>query len=370
MDSNHNSNGGISRSSPSPIMNRPQNEVFSHSNKDLFEHEKQNAQTLNTNFKFSNSVGLPLTPSCNLSREPVGPPPTAVFGGLGHVQCSSGRHEPTGPPPTASFQSVLTSSTGVNSGANTSSVFSPTKTAFTPMSIRGIKEHSISPPVEALIPSKEPSGTPLSSITGKIEPKGPPPPQPSRKRLLENCDNVYRHQIEVHENQQNQIEAEVEEEEEEEDEEGSGFQYIPPTFASQYEIDPQRLKQRQKQLDMGKNTIGYQNYTEKVSKSVRQFGNKIHPTTPDIHEKISKRNFDGRIKAWRRQLHFWDVLPGQRVTQEVVLPHAKRMRLGAPRTTSKDDDTMIVEATKLDTVAAAPDEKLGKNVSIFDDFDL
>lgn len=31
-----------------------------------------------------------------------------------------------------------------------------------------------------------------------------------------------------------------------------------------------------------------------------------HPSTPDIYEKISKRQFDGRIKAWRRALHLWD----------------------------------------------------------------
>jgi hypothetical protein len=31
-----------------------------------------------------------------------------------------------------------------------------------------------------------------------------------------------------------------------------------------------------------------------------------HPRTPDIHEEMSKRQFDGRVKAWRRELHKWD----------------------------------------------------------------
>ncbi len=31
-----------------------------------------------------------------------------------------------------------------------------------------------------------------------------------------------------------------------------------------------------------------------------------HPRTPDPYEQISKRNFDGKIKAWRRALHLWD----------------------------------------------------------------
>jgi hypothetical protein len=32
----------------------------------------------------------------------------------------------------------------------------------------------------------------------------------------------------------------------------------------------------------------------------------IHPRTPDPYEESSKRQFDGRIKAWRRELHKWD----------------------------------------------------------------
>ncbi len=32
----------------------------------------------------------------------------------------------------------------------------------------------------------------------------------------------------------------------------------------------------------------------------------VHPRTPDPTEEVSKRAFDGRIKAWRRELHKWD----------------------------------------------------------------
>lgn len=32
-----------------------------------------------------------------------------------------------------------------------------------------------------------------------------------------------------------------------------------------------------------------------------------HPRTPDPYEKVPKRTFDGRVKAWRRQLHKWDL---------------------------------------------------------------
>lgn len=34
----------------------------------------------------------------------------------------------------------------------------------------------------------------------------------------------------------------------------------------------------------------------------------IHPRTPDPYEEASKRQFDGRVKAWRRQIHQWDCM--------------------------------------------------------------
>lgn len=34
----------------------------------------------------------------------------------------------------------------------------------------------------------------------------------------------------------------------------------------------------------------------------------IHPRTPDPYDETSKRQFDGRVKAWRRELHKWDIL--------------------------------------------------------------
>jgi hypothetical protein len=32
------------------------------------------------------------------------------------------------------------------------------------------------------------------------------------------------------------------------------------------------------------------------------------PQTPDIHRQYSKRQWDGLVRKWRRQLHQWDVL--------------------------------------------------------------
>lgn len=102
------------------------------------------------------------------------------------------------------------------------------------------------------------------------------------------------------------------------------------------ETDPHRIAQRQKQIDYGKNTLGYARYTEEVPKCApslifiaasdalchsastdavhccRHLRRKIsttitkHPDTPDVTQICSKRSFDGQAKKWRRELHLWD----------------------------------------------------------------
>lgn len=64
-----------------------------------------------------------------------------------------------------------------------------------------------------------------------------------------------------------------------------------------------RAAQRQKQIDYGKNTLGYQRYTKEVPREKR---GKADPCTPDIHSNVSKRAFDGQVKVWRRCLHMYD----------------------------------------------------------------
>jgi hypothetical protein len=104
---------------------------------------------------------------------------------------------------------------------------------------------------------------------------------------------------------------------EEEDEEPTGFVYEPPKFVATVETDPHKLAQRQKQIDFGKNTTGYQNYVARVPR--RTPGDKTHPTTPRIAKVMSKRCFDGQVRAWRRALHQWDVNPGEE-SKLVVTP--------------------------------------------------
>eukprot|EP00871_Galdieria_phlegrea_P002353 jgi/Galph1/3118/GphlegSOOS_G1803.1 len=74
-------------------------------------------------------------------------------------------------------------------------------------------------------------------------------------------------------------------------------------LANGIERDEQRLRQRQKQIDNGKNTIGYERYCMLVKRDERRLQ---HPFTPLKYQKCSKRSWDGQIRRWRRMLHQYD----------------------------------------------------------------
>jgi hypothetical protein len=69
------------------------------------------------------------------------------------------------------------------------------------------------------------------------------------------------------------------------------------------ETDHHRVNQRQKQIDYGKNTFGYERYIELVSRDQRK---KDDPQTPDVKQVCSKRRWDGKVRKWRRLLHQFD----------------------------------------------------------------
>ena len=69
------------------------------------------------------------------------------------------------------------------------------------------------------------------------------------------------------------------------------------------ETDPHKLRQRQRQIDYGKNTLGYARYRELVAKSARRSSD---AWTPNIRAGMSKRAFDGAVRKWRRLLHAYD----------------------------------------------------------------
>lgn len=71
----------------------------------------------------------------------------------------------------------------------------------------------------------------------------------------------------------------------------------------EYERDIETLVRRQKQIDYGKNTLGYENYMRQVPREQRT---KEHPKTPPKHIKYSRRAWDGLVRVWRKKLHCFD----------------------------------------------------------------
>lgn len=87
------------------------------------------------------------------------------------------------------------------------------------------------------------------------------------------------------------------------------------------ETDPRRLAQRQKQIEYGKATPGYQDYVKQVAKSKRK---REDPKTPNKYQVCSKRSWDGQVRKWRRMLHFYDpadLKEGQTQSEELDSKH-------------------------------------------------
>lgn len=70
------------------------------------------------------------------------------------------------------------------------------------------------------------------------------------------------------------------------------------------EVDEHKIGQRQKQIDLGKNTMGYERYRILLPRSKR-----LHrdPGTPDPCGVWNKKGWDAALKKWRRLLHDYDV---------------------------------------------------------------
>ncbi|KAB0797479.1 hypothetical protein PPYR_08472 [Photinus pyralis] len=78
---------------------------------------------------------------------------------------------------------------------------------------------------------------------------------------------------------------------------------VPKKQKREFENDTAILTRRQKQINYGKNTIGYDNYVKSVPRMDRKPDD---PTTPNKYVKYSRRAWDGLIKQWRLKLHKYD----------------------------------------------------------------
>jgi hypothetical protein len=70
------------------------------------------------------------------------------------------------------------------------------------------------------------------------------------------------------------------------------------------------IQLRERQVEVGKNTSAYRRYIATVPREQRTAA---HPRTPPTHKPISRRQFDGYLRKWRRLLHAYDDATGDDV---------------------------------------------------------
>jgi hypothetical protein len=72
--------------------------------------------------------------------------------------------------------------------------------------------------------------------------------------------------------------------------------------SSEFHARAHRIRQRQKQINIGYGSTVYSEYLALVSKDERKLGDPVTPRPDTDH---SKRSFDGLIRQWKTRLHEW-----------------------------------------------------------------
>ena len=68
--------------------------------------------------------------------------------------------------------------------------------------------------------------------------------------------------------------------------------------------DASRVEAKQRQIDLGKNTLGYDRYRLQVRPSART---PDEPSTPDVRLSYGRTAMENTFRRWRRELHSWDL---------------------------------------------------------------
>jgi len=89
---------------------------------------------------------------------------------------------------------------------------------------------------------------------------------------------------------------------------GSSSPIANKRWVPRYESNQDIIRKRQKQIDYGKNTIGYARYRQTVPKRDRKPGD---PKTPNKYLVHSRRSWDQLVKNWRKRLHTYDPTDGE-----------------------------------------------------------
>jgi Histone RNA hairpin-binding protein RNA-binding domain len=118
------------------------------------------------------------------------------------------------------------------------------------------------------------------------------------------------------------------------------------------ELTAARIEKRQAQIDLGKRTESYQRYLEAVPLTQRKPRYAMHPVTPDVHAPVSKRNFDGLVRAWRTRLHAWDpVKPVSDSAAPIALSSNRSLK---PPTVEEEDKNELEETPVEEQVSELP----------------